>query len=186
MRCAVILHAPIGGGKTRTAESAVERARADGLKVMGVLSRRVFEGAPDPSYEILELDTGERLPLVKSNKLSLGEGWESYGNPIYMFSPDGFRLANLALQRAAEEMSDGVVAFVDEFGRLESGGMGIYPGAVFVADALRRGGVAVYLCRDDKVAEVNDLVRGKAARTFTLEAGDADALLRIIRGCSKL
>jgi nucleoside-triphosphatase THEP1 len=186
MRCAVILYAPIGGGKTLTAMAAAERARADGLRIMGVLSRRVFEGAPDPSYEILELDTGERSPLVKSNKLSLSEGWESYGNPRYMFLPDGFRRANLALRRAAEEMRDGVVVFVDEFGRLESGHMGIYPGAVSVAEALRRGGVAVYLCRDDKVAEVNELVKGKAARTFTLEAGDSDALLKIILGCSKL
>ncbi len=83
-------------------------------------------------------------------------------------------------------MRDGVVVFVDEYGRLESQHKGIHPGAVMVADALKRGGVAVYLCRDDKVNEVIDLVKGRAARVFNLEAGDADALLRIIRGCSKL
>jgi nucleoside-triphosphatase THEP1 len=186
MRCAVILHAPIGGGKTRTAEAAAERARADGIRVMGILSRRVLEGAPDASYDILELDTGERVPLVKSNKLNLGEGWESYGNPRYLFSLDGFRRANIALCRAAEEMRDGVVTFVDEYGKLESEHLGIHPGAVTVADAIMSGGVAVYLCRDERVAEVTDLVKGKAARIFTMEAGDADALLRIILGCTRL
>ncbi len=65
MRCAVILHAPIGGGKTTTARAAAERARADGLKVMGILSIRVLDGGEYPSYDLLELDTGETMPLVK-------------------------------------------------------------------------------------------------------------------------
>ena len=98
----------------------------------------------------------------------------------------GFYSANLALQRAAEEMKDGVVVFVDEYGRLESQKKGIHPGAVMVAEGLKRGGVAVFLCREDKVDEIAELVKDKANRVFNLEAGDADALLNIIRGCSKL
>ncbi len=186
MRCAVILHAPIGGGKTTTARAAVERARADGLKVMGVLSLRVLDGGEYPSYDLLELDTGETMPLVKPQDEASGEEWESYDNPRFVFSKKGLYSANLALHRGAEELRDGVVVFVDEYGRLESQHKGIHPGAVMVADALRRGGVAVYLCRDDKVNEVIELVKDRAARIFKLEAGDADALLRIIRGCSKL
>jgi hypothetical protein len=83
-------------------------------------------------------------------------------------------------------MKEGVVTFIDEYGRLESERKGIYPGVVMVANALKSGGVAVFLCREDKVTEVTELVKGKAARTFSLEAGDVDALLRIIRGCSRL
>ena len=103
-----------------------------------------------------------------------------------MFSKNGLYSANLALQRAASEMRDGVIVFVDEYGRLESQRKGIHPGALMVAEALKRGGVAVYLCRDDKINEVIDLLRGRSARVFNLKAGDADALLRIIRSCSKL
>lgn len=186
MRCAVILHAPIGGGKTRTAESAAERAKADGVKVMGILSRRVIGDGADTSYDLVELDTGETMPLVKPAGTGLAEGWESYDNPRFVFSRKGLYSANLALHRAATEMRDGVAVFVDEWGRLESQRKGIHSGAVMVADALSRGGVAVFLCRDDKVHEVTELVKGKAARVFTLEAGDADALLRIILGCSRL
>ncbi|HIH87987.1 TPA: hypothetical protein HA344_02110 [Candidatus Bathyarchaeota archaeon] len=186
MRCAVILHAPIGGGKTRTAEAAAERAKADGIRVMGILSRRILGDGPDPSYDLVELDTGETMPLVKPAGIEFVDGWESFDNPRFVFSHKGLYSANLALHRAAEEMRDGVVVFVDEWGRLESQRKGIYPGAVMVADALNRGGVAVFLCRDDKVKEVIELVKGKASRIFTFEAGDADALLRIIRGCSKL
>jgi len=186
MHCAVILHAPIGGGKTRTAEAAVEWVKADGFKIMGILSRRTIGDGPDPSYEIIELDTGEIVPLVKPAGKGFADDWESFGNPRFVFSRKGFYCANLALHRAAEEMCNGVVTFVDEYGRLESQRKGIYPGAVMVANALGRGGVAIFLCRDDMVREVTELMKGKVVRVFTLEAGNVDALLRIIRGCSKL
>ena len=182
----MILHAPIGGGKTITAQVVAERAKADGIKVMGVLSKRVLDGGEYPSYDLLELDTGKIMPLVKPADKEPGEGWESYGNPRFMFSKKGLYSANLALDRAASEMRDGVVVFVDEYGRLESQSEGIYPGALMIAEALKRGGVAVYLCRDDKIHEVIDLLRGTSARIFNLEAGDADALIRIIQCCSKL
>jgi nucleoside-triphosphatase THEP1 len=182
----VILHAPIGGGKTTTAQAAAERAKADGIKVMGILSKRVLDGGEYPSYDLLELDTGETMPLVKPAEKEPGEGWESYGNPNFVFSKRGLYSANLALDRAASEMRDGIVVFVDEYGRLESQRKGIHRGALLVAESLKRGGVAVYLCRDDKVHEIIDLLRGRAASVFSLEAGDTDALLRIIRGCSKL
>lgn len=103
-----------------------------------------------------------------------------------MFSKKGFYAANLALYRAAGEMKNGLVVFVDEYGRLESQGKGIYLGAVKVAEALGHGGVAIFLCRDEMVQEVAALIRDKSVRVFTLEAGDPEALLRIIRGCSKL
>ncbi len=186
MRCAVILHAPIGGGKTTTAKMAAERALADGVKVMGILSLRVIEDGKYPSYDLWELDTNEKMPLVKPAAEASGEGWDSFRNPVFVFSKKGLYSANLALQRAAEKMKDGVVVFVDEYGRIESQHKGIHPGAVMVAEGLKRGGVAIFLCREDKVEEVAALVKGKASRVFNLEAGDADALLNIIRDCSKL
>jgi nucleoside-triphosphatase THEP1 len=186
MRCAVVLHAPIGGGKTRTAEAVIEGAKVDGIKVMGVLSRRHLGESSSPCYELLELDTGRRMPLVKPARAGNGDGWESYGNPRFIFSKKGFFYANQALKRAADEMRNGVVVFIDEYGKLESGHLGIYIGALLVANALRKGGIAVYLCRDDKVAEVHELVDEKAYRVFDVEAGDVDGLLRIIRGCSRL
>jgi nucleoside-triphosphatase THEP1 len=185
MRCAVILHAPIGGGKTTTALTAVEKAKSEDIKIIGILSRRVVDGGIYPSYDLLNLETKDVIPLVKPADKAIGEDWESFSNPVFVFSKKGFVEANLALQRAAEEMKKGVVVFVDEYGCLESQGKGIYPGAVKVAEALRRGGTAVFLCRDDKVQEVVALLNDKSVRIFDLEAGDPDALIGILLGCSK-
>jgi agmatine/peptidylarginine deiminase len=83
-------------------------------------------------------------------------------------------------------VKNGVIVFIDEYGAWSPKGKGIYTGAVKVAEALRRGGTAVFLCRDDRVQEVVALLRDESVRVFTLEAGDPDVLFRIIRGCSKL
>jgi len=183
MSYAVILHAPIGGGKTTTALTVAERAKSEGIKVMGILSRRVLDGGMHPNYDLFNLETGETIPLVKPADRATGEDWESYDNPIFIFSKKGLHAANLALYHAAEELKNGVVVFIDEYGRLESQGKGIYPGILKVANALRRGDIVIFLCRDDKVQEVMSLLRDKSLKVFNLEAGDPDALFNIIRGC---
>jgi nucleoside-triphosphatase THEP1 len=183
MRCAVILYGPIGGGKTTTAFAIAERARSEGLKVMGVLSRRVIEGETFPRYDLVDLETGDAIPLVKPAEKAQNEEWETHGNPVFTFSKHGFEQANLALHRAAESLRDGVIVFVDEYGRLESKGTGIYVGVVKVAKALRFGGSAVFLCRNEKVEELKALLNGKAQRIFTLEAGDPETLWRLLQGC---
>ncbi|MDP2900499.1 MAG: hypothetical protein Q8O47_05980 [Candidatus Bathyarchaeota archaeon] len=45
MRCGVILHAPIGGGKTTTASTVAERARSSGAAVYLCRDDRVAEVA---------------------------------------------------------------------------------------------------------------------------------------------
>ena len=183
MRCAVILYGPIGGGKTTTAFTIAERARNEGLKVMGVLSRRVIEGDTFPRYDLVDLETGNTFPLVKPAEKTQDEEWETHGNPVFTFSKHGFEKANLVLHHAAESLRDGGIVFVDEYGRLESKGMGIYVGVVKVAKALRFGGSAIFLCRNDKVEELKHLLNGRARQIFTLEAGDPEAIWRLLQGC---
>lgn len=74
MRCAIILHASLGEGKTTTAITAADRAKIDGIKVMGILSKRVLDGGDYPSYDLLDLETNEVTPLVKPVDKSQGEG----------------------------------------------------------------------------------------------------------------
>jgi nucleoside-triphosphatase THEP1 len=182
MKCAVILFGPIGGGKTTTAFGLAERARIEGLKVMGILSRRVIEEGNFSRYDLVDLETGNTIPLVKPANKAEGEDWETHGNPVFAFSKHGFEQANLALHRAAESLKEDVIVFVDEYGRLESKGAGIYISVVEIADALRFGGSAVFLCRNDKVEELKILLKGKAQRIFTMEAGDPELLWRVFQG----
>jgi len=148
------------------------------------LSRRVFESDPYPSYEAVDLDTGISFLLVRPTEIVEGVNWIT-GTPVYSFSKRGLEQANDILTRAAEALGEGVVIFIDEFGRLESRRMGIYPGIVKVIQALKRKGVAVILCRGDKVAEVEELVSGSVEKVFIIVAGDPDALLRAIQNHAK-
>ncbi len=177
----MIIHAPIGGGKTCTASGVADLARRDGIRVMGILSRRVLTGRVHASYEIHDQETCEGWPLVVPQEDSPGEGWETHGNPVYVFSVSGFERANTTLRRAARLMGLMSLVFVDEFGRLESGGEGIYVGALAVAKGLRRGGTAVFLCRTEKVAEVKLLLEPNADRILIFEAGDPRAVYEAIR-----
>jgi nucleoside-triphosphatase THEP1 len=147
-------------------------ARRDGLKVMGILSRRILTARTHASYEIHDQATGETWPLVLPKEDSPGEGWETHGNPVYVFSVNGFEKANKTLGRAAELIGPRSLVFVDEFGRLESDRKGIYPGALAVADGLCRGGTAVFLCRTERVEEVRLLLESKADKILVFEARD--------------
>ncbi len=57
--------------------------------------RIVGEGL-DPSYELLELDTGEKVPLAKPSRIGFADDWESYGNSRFVFSRKGFSSASAA------------------------------------------------------------------------------------------
>lgn len=181
MGTAVIIHAPIGGGKTSTASAVAEMAKSKGLRVLGILSKRVMTGNPHASYMINDLASGEVWPLVVPQEDSPGEGWETHGNPVYSFSVIGFKRANAVLYRAVEQMGPSSIIFVDEFGRLESGGEGIYPGALASASAIVRGGTVVFLCRTERVEEVKRLLDGKAGKILVFVAGDPQSVYDVIQ-----
>lgn len=181
MPCAIIIHGEIGAGKTRTALALAERARSMGLRVRGVLSVRVLDDG-FIGYDALDTGTGETFPLVRLREEAEGEDWDHHGNPRFAFSASGLKRANRVLACAAEEMDDETLVFVDEYGRLEARGLGIHRGARRVAEALRDGGVGVFLCRADRVEDVRALM-GDGAEFITVTAGNVDAAWRIVTGC---
>ena len=78
-------------------------------------------------------------------------------------------------------MDEANLVFMDEFGRLEMKGLGLYSGALRVAEALSIGGVAVFASRTDAVGAVNELVLGRARDVKEFESGDTDSVWRYIR-----
>ena len=160
---ALIIHGPIGCGKTRRALELAERASQCGYRVLGLVSVRVVEGGETTGYTGVDLSSGERFPLVRLSSLVEGSDWRRLGEWKFSFSDAGFRRANVVLEEAAEALEDGTVVVADEYGHIELQGGGIHGGLTRVAEALRSGGCLVVLCRTDKVEPVLEMLPVEAA-----------------------
>lgn len=183
MSYAIVIHGPIGSGKTCACLKLAERARSRGVPVGGILSIRVYQGGELIGYDGLDLAVGEVFPLARLRGRVESSDWFVFGRLIYAFSAPGFERANRILTRSAEKLSRPSIIFVDEFGRLERVGLGIHLGASKVAEALREGGVAVFACRTDMVDAVEELVHSKAQASYRHDPGDVEALWCRVRGC---
>jgi nucleoside-triphosphatase THEP1 len=160
---ALIIHGPIGCGKTQRALELAERARHSGFRVLGLVSIRVTDGGETTGYTGMDLASGARFPLVELTSLAEGEGWRKLGEWKHSFSDAGFERANAILEDAAEALDDETMVVADEYGHIELQGMGIYRGVTRVAEALERGGYLVVLCRTDKVDAVVEMLPEEAS-----------------------
>lgn len=183
MSCAVIVHGAIGSGKTSACLELAGRARARGLPVGGILSVRVYRGEELIGYDCLDLTDGGVFPMARLRERVDSSDWFVFDRLIYAFSASGFERANRILTGAAEKVGQPSIVFMDEFGRLERTGRGIYLGAVRVAEALRRGGVAVFTCRTDMIEAVMELVEGKARVTYPYHPRDLEAIWQRVLNC---
>ncbi len=172
----IILYGLIGQGKTITALRIAERIRLGGGKVAGILSLRTPREGSMPSYDALDLATGRTFPLVQPSGIAQGDDWETYGNPVFSFSKNGLREANSVLINASGKLKESTTVFVDEYGRLESSGLGIYAGFNAVVNSLSNGGLAFILCRGDKLGEVSSILEGKGVNVLTVEVVDFETV----------
>ena len=169
----MIIHGPIGCGKTQRAIELVEKAREAGVRVLGIVSLRLMDGDETLGYEGLDLSTGSRFPMVMLSTLAEGEDWRKLGKWKFSFSDSGFSEANRILADAAAEMDGKAMVVADEYGHIELLGHGIHPGFTRVLESLSRGGRLVVLCRIDKVDAVLGLLQDET-RVMVLEADRVD------------
>ena len=179
---AAVVHAGIGGGKSTTAAEAARLLRARSFRVSGLLSHRVYEGTQLIGYDLEDLGAERSYPLVRLSSLKPGDGWETHGNPIYSFSVRGFDEANGALRRAAAEAGVCPVIFVDEYGRLESRGLGLAPGALAVFASLAAGASVAVLCRTGMITEVEGLLHPWTGDVSSFPAGDPAQVAAYLAG----
>ncbi|MGD2142523.1 MAG: nucleoside-triphosphatase, partial [Candidatus Bathyarchaeota archaeon] len=86
----IIVHGPIGAGKTLTCLELVKKARASGLLVEGIVSPRAFEEEEIIGYDCLSVATMKRFPLVRIRERAYGKEWFTFSNIKYYFSSEGF------------------------------------------------------------------------------------------------
>ena len=167
----LIIHGPIGSGKSNRAEQIVDRARTNGYKVHGVISRRVLQGRETIGYDAYFPNTGETIPMVYKNKPN-EEGWEPLRGP-FKYNTRTFEKATDDLVEAAHLMDERTLVVADEYGHLEARGFGLYPGILKVVEALPGGGKLLIPCRSDKVDNVLKLFASDT-KVLIMEANQYD------------
>jgi nucleoside-triphosphatase len=110
----VIITGERGAGKTTLVTAVVERLRAAGACVGGVLAPGTVRDGRRNAFDVVDLATGERRPLSARDAQP---GWIE--EKCFWVDPDGYRLGNAALSRAGAD-----VVVVDEVGPWELAGSG--------------------------------------------------------------
>ena len=169
---AIIIHAPIGGGKTQTCQKLVARAKVCGIQVDGIVSPCIKCGEETVGYDGVDAASSQTFPLVRLNVD--GEDWFNYGTLKYSFSKQGFLRANNILSSTMVERS---LVIVDEYGRLEKDGNGLSPGFMALSRDLRSGVLAV-ACRGDLIDHVKSQLN--TDEVFIYQVDDLDAIWRLI------
>lgn len=169
-----ILTGRVGSGKTACLKAAIPLLKDRGLRVDGYLSERVMDGENVLGYDLLVLQTGERVRLLRC---LAQPGGESVGR--FTLDPEGFAAAAEVIVRSRP--SD--LLILDELGRLELAGRGVRPAVDLLLKDARRNVLAVI--REDLLEAYLSLFRaaGGPVSVFRLPASNgAEALVRAVAG----
>jgi len=175
---AIFVSAAIGKGKTTSCLYVFEKARSLSIRTGGIISpRRIVEGNLT-GYDGLDCATGERFPLVTLPQAVQGPDWRRVGQLRFAFSRKGFSKANAILRALASDAPE--LVFVDEVGRLEMMGKGLYPGLKALTDGLgRMRSILICSCRLEAVELAEGLV-GKQIPRVRWFPGEPEELWRIV------
>lgn len=113
-----VLTGRVHSGKTTFLLKEIRVRSGQGLRINGILSLAFFEGEERRGYDALDLDTGDRFPLLRTPPR---EGWIRVGP--YGMVPEGFRSAEAAVMG----VQDADLTLIDELGPLELAGGGFWP-----------------------------------------------------------
>ena len=163
-RSAVVVTGPTGSGKTTLVTAVVERLRARGVRVAGIVAPGLLADGRRTGFDLVNLATGERAELARER--------QDVGGPHARWSRFAFTPEGLALGRRAlgEDARGADVVVVDEVGPFElSGGGWARP-----LDELARGfrGRLLLVVRESVVEAVS--ARWAPAETVVCEAATAD------------
>jgi nucleoside-triphosphatase THEP1 len=162
---------PKHSGKTTAATRLVDRLRAEGLTVAGILAPSVRRGGELVGFDVVDLSTGRRAPLLRRAR----PGSEAHVG-IFAFRDEGLRLGRAALDERATV--DAHLVIIDEFGPLELAGGGWRP----AVDALIAQGHAplMLIVRERLLERVAETCRQGCPRIDVLPADEPASVDRVL------
>ena len=179
----VLVYGLIGSGKTRTCIDLVERLLSINKNIGGILSKRVYQEGELIGYDCLDVSSGQIFPLARLWNQVCGPDWFNFRELKYAFSTSGLKRANSILIGLSKGLNIPSIVFIDEFGRLESAGAGMYPGITRVVESLKMHAwnTAIFTCRTDLIEAVEKLLTGQAQNVSKCEPGDLEKLWNMIQ-----
>jgi nucleoside-triphosphatase THEP1 len=164
-RATVTISGATGAGKTTLTLAVIERLRARGASVAGIVAPGLIEDGHRIGFDIVNLRTGERVPLAREQQTAPGQHarWNRFA-----FTEEGLALGHRALGTDAEGAD---VVVVDEVGPFELAGGG-WAGDL---DVLRGGDAALVLVvRSSVLEEVRARWAAGDGRTYSAPGADPD------------
>jgi nucleoside-triphosphatase THEP1 len=132
----IMLTGDIDSGKTRYLSGIVSALRGRGVSVGGILCPGVYADGLKTGYDAVDIETGERVPLVSVTPFA-----EGFSYSRFFFSAEGYRFASSALRRFP--YPDCLI--VDEVGPVELAGMGYAEDLCFLVS--RYSGILILAVR---------------------------------------
>jgi nucleoside-triphosphatase THEP1 len=177
----ILIYGPIGSGKTRVCIDLAERLCSVNQSIVGILSKRVYHAGELLGYDCLDLSSDHVFPLARLRNQICGRDWFNFSELKYAFSISGLKRANGILLGLSKKLNTSSIIFIDEIGRLERAGVGMYPGIIRVVASLKNGNTAIFTCRTDLVEAVATLFTGRAQNVSKCELGDFEKLWKMIQ-----
>lgn len=112
-----IISGGAGEGKTTFIRNLLPLLNENQIKVSGILSERILEGAETTGYDIINIPTGERNVFLRQNE---DFGFGKIGK--FSINPDGLKAGIAALESSSAGSNQ--ITVIDEAGRLELQGDG--------------------------------------------------------------
>lgn len=160
----IILTGPVHSGKTTRVGALVDALKAKGVPLAGYLSRAVIEGGAVAGYDLEAVETGLRTALLRKRAADdPGPGELEAGS--FRFEETGLRRARAII----EESGAGALLVVDEVGRAELEGRGVWPALeAVVREPDRR---LLLVVRDSLRAELFSRLPGRPVVAGSDDAG---------------
>lgn len=150
-----VLTGTINCGKTTCAAAMVSEKRSQGRIVGGVLSKAFMDNGTKRGFYFEDISSGERILLCAEEGYG-GEELKKSGGPDtgrFFFNPDAFLFAEKTLLAAR----NADIIIIDELGRLEAAGKGLYPVTTQLIDQF--AGELVLIIRRELVEDILEVLQ---------------------------